>query len=120
MKDWALIVLLIPLGAVALGLFGFFGMQRLIWDRAYDEALSKYRVAYVHRDDPGKANVFPTYQEYDAAEKHLESIRTEDPERLERFNDLRACGLSLKGYRDLKANGFVTSRFEKAAGACAQ
>ncbi|WP_348261193.1 hypothetical protein P8935_15460 [Telmatobacter sp. DSM 110680] len=120
MKDWALVALLIPLGAMALGLFGFFGMQRVIWDRAYDQALSKYRVAFVHRDDPGGANVFPLYQEYEEAEKQLESMQTEDPERLKRFKELQVCGLSLKGYRDLKANGFVTSRFEKAAAACAQ
>jgi hypothetical protein len=120
MKDWALVALLIPLGAMALGLFGFFSMRGLIWDRAYDQALSKYRVAYVHRDDPGSATAFPSYQEFDEAEKRLESIRTEDPEKIQRFKDLHACGLSLKGYRDLKAHGFVTSTFEKAAAACAQ
>jgi hypothetical protein len=120
MKYWALILLLIPLGAMSLGLFGFFGMQKLIWERAYDQALSKYRVAYVHRDDPGKADAFPSYQEYDKAEKRLESIGTDDPEKLQRFTELHACGLSLKGYRDLKANGFVTATFEKAAAACAQ
>ena len=120
MKDWILVALLILLAAMALGLFGFAGLQGFIWDRAYDRALSKYKEAYVHRDDPGSANVFPSYQEYDEAEKQLESIRTEDPERLQKFKDLHACGLSLKGYHDLKANGFGTASFEKAASACTQ
>lgn len=120
MKDWALVFLLILLGAMALGLFGFFSVRGLVWERAYDQALSKYREAYLHRDDSEKANVLPSYQEFDEAEKRLESIRTEDPERLQRFRDLHACGLSLKGYRDLKANGFVPATFEKAAAACAQ
>jgi hypothetical protein len=120
MKDWILVVFLTPLAAMALGLFGFFGLQGFIWERAYDQALSKYREAFAHRDDPGNANAFPYYQEYDEAEKRLESIRTEDPKRLQRFNDLRACGLSLNGYHNLKVNGFGTASFEKAAAACAQ
>src|SRR6266700_8199415 len=53
MKDWILIALLILLAAMALGLFGFFGLQGFIWDRAYDQALSKYGEAYAHRDDSG-------------------------------------------------------------------
>ncbi len=120
MKDWILIALLILLAAMALGLFGFFGLQGFIWDRAYDQALSKYGEAYAHRDDSGNADAFPSYQEYDEAEKRLESIRTEDPKRLQRFNDLHACGLSLKGYHDLKMNGFGAASFEKAAAACVE
>ena len=119
MKDWLLIALLILLGAMALGLFGFFGAQGFIWDRAYNHALSSYRDAYAHRDDPENTNAFPSYQEYDEAEKRLESIQTTDPERLQRFKNLHACGLSLKGYHDLKVHGFGTAAFEKAAAACA-
>jgi hypothetical protein len=120
MKDWILVALLILLAVMALGLFGFPVLQGFIWERAYDQAHSKYREAYAHRDDSGNANAFPDYQKYDEAEKRLESIRTEDPRRLQRFNDLHACGLSLKGYHDLKVNGFGTASFEKAAAACAQ
>lgn len=120
MKDWVLVALLILLAATALGLFGFVGLQGFIWDRAYDHALTKYKEAYTRRDDPGGATVFPTYQEYEEAEKRLESIRTDDPERLQKFKDLQACGLSLKGYHDLKASGFGADSFEKAATSCAQ
>jgi hypothetical protein len=120
LKDWILIALLILLALMALGLFGFFGLQGYIWDRAYDRALSKYKEAYAHRDDLGSPDAFSSFQEYDAAEKQLEDVRIEDPERLQRFKDLRACGLSLKGYHDLKVNGFGTASFEKAAAACAQ
>lgn len=120
MKDWVLIAFLIPLAAIALGLFGFLGMQGFMWDRAYDNALSKYKEAYAHRNDEGSVSAFPSYQEYDEAEKRLESIETEDPERLQRFKDLHACGLSLKGYHDLRARGFGTALFEKAAAACIQ
>ena len=67
MRDWILVALLILLIAMALGLFGFAGLQGLIWDRAYNQALSKYRTAYAHRDDPGRANAFPSYQDYDKA-----------------------------------------------------
>lgn len=119
MRDWILVALLILLIAMALGLFGFAGLQGLIWDRAYNQALSKYRTAYAHRDDPGRANAFPSYQDYDKSEERLESIWTEDAERLQRVRDLHACGLSLKGYHDLKVNGFGTAPFEKAAAACA-
>ena len=120
MKDWILVSLLILLAATALGLFGFVGLQGFIWDRAYDHALSKYKEAYAHRDDRGSANVSSSNQQYDEAEKRLESLRTEDPERLQRFKELQACGLSLKGYHNLKANGFGAASFEKAAAACTQ
>ena len=120
MKDWILIVFLILLGTVALGLFGFVGLQGFIWDRDYDHALVKYKEAYAHRDDGGSANAFPSYQEYEEAEKRLESLQIEDPERLQKLKDLHACGLSLKGYHDLRANGFGTAPFEKAAAACIQ
>jgi hypothetical protein len=120
MKDWILIALLILLAALALGLFGFFGLQGLNWNRAYDHALAKYKEAYAHRDDPGAANASSFYVQYDAAEKQLENIRIEDPERLRKFNDLHACGLSLNGYRNLKASGFDAASFEKAAAVCAQ
>jgi hypothetical protein len=52
MKDWMLVVFLIPLAAIALGLFGLIGLQGFVWDRAYDHALSAYKQAYAHRDDP--------------------------------------------------------------------
>lgn len=105
---------------MALGLFGFFGLQTFIWDRAYDQALSKYKEAYAHRDDAGSRNSLSFYEQYDAAEKQLENARIDDPERLQKFKDLHACGLSLKGYRNLKVNGFGAASFEKAAAACAQ
>jgi hypothetical protein len=117
LKDWILVALLILLAAMALGLFGFFGLQTFLWDRAYDHALSKYKDAYAHRDDRGSPNF---YVEYDAAERKLENTRIDDPERLQKFKDLHACGLSLKGYRNLKVNGFGTAPFEKAAAACDQ
>ena len=120
MKDWILVALLILLAAMALGLFGFFGLQTIIWDRAYDQALSKYKDAYLHRDDAGSRTAPSLYEKYDAAERKLENTRIDDPERLQKLKDLRACGLSLKGYHDLKANGFGTASFEKAAAACAQ
>ena len=120
MKDWILVALLILLAAMALGLFGFFGLQTFIWDRAYDHALSRYKEAYAHRDDPEKPNGHSLSEEYDAAERKLESIQMQDPERLQKFKDLHVCGLSLKGYRNLKANGFRTDPFDKAAAACAE
>jgi hypothetical protein len=120
MKDWILVVLLIPLAALALGLFGFFGVQGFVWDRAYDHALSKYKEAYAHRDDLGSPNVLSFDQEYDTAEKQLENARVEDPERLQKFKDLHACGLSLMGYHNLKVNGFGAASFEKAAASCVQ
>jgi hypothetical protein len=120
MKDWILVVLLILLAALAFGLFGFFGLQGVIWDRAYDQALSKYKQAYTHRDDPGGPSASSFYELYDAAEKQLENTHTEDPERLQKVKDLHGCGLSLEGYRNLKVSGFNTTPFEKAAAACAQ
>jgi|GEM_PF-4465747 len=120
MKDWILVALLILLAALALGLFGFFGLQTFVWDRAYDHALSKYKEAFAHRDDPERPHAPSFVEGYDAAEKQLEDIQTQDPERLQKFKDLHACGLSLKGYRNLKVNGFGTDAFEKAAAACAQ
>jgi hypothetical protein len=120
LKDWILVALLILLAALALGLFGFFGLQTFIWDRAYDQALSKYKEAYAHRDAVGSPNALSLYEEYDAAEKQLENTQIQDPERLQKLKDLHACGLSLKGYRNLKVNGFNTTPFEKAAAACAQ
>jgi hypothetical protein len=120
MKDWILVALLVLLAAIALGLFGFFGLQTFVWDRAYDQALSKYKDAYAHRDDGAGRNALSFYEEYDAAEKRLESTRTDDPDRLQKINDLHACGLSLKGYLNLKVNGFGAASFEKAAAACAQ
>jgi hypothetical protein len=117
LKDWILVALLILLAAMALGLFGFFGLQTFIWDRAYDQALSKYKEAYAHRDMLGSSNALSSY---DAAERQLENTRIDDPERLQKFKDLHACGLSLKGYRNLKVNGFGAASFEKAAAACAQ
>jgi hypothetical protein len=120
MKDWILVVLLILLAALALGLFGFFGLQGFVWDQAYDRALSKYKEAYAHRDDRAGPHALSFTEEYDAAEKKLENTRTEDPERLQKFKDLYACGLSLKGYHNLKMNGFRTDPFEKSAAACAQ
>jgi hypothetical protein len=120
MKDWVLVALLILLAAMAFGLFGFFGLQTFIWDRDYDHALSKYKEAYAHRDDSERSNTPSFYDEYDAAERKLENTRIDDPERLQKFKDLHACGLSLKGYRNLKANGFRTDPFDKAAAACAE
>ena len=120
MKDWILIGLLILLAALALGLFGFFGLQGFVWDQAYDRALSRYKEAYAHRDDGGGPHALTFIEEYDAAEKQLENTQIQDPERLQKFKDLHACGLSLKGYRNLKVNGFRTDPFEKAAAACAQ
>ena len=120
MKDWILVILLIVLAALALGLFGFFGLQGFMWDSAYDHALSKYKEAYAHRDDPGGPNAPSFFKEFDAAEQRLENAQTQDPERLQKFKDLHACGLSLKGYRNLKLNGFVTDPFDKAAAACVQ
>jgi hypothetical protein len=121
MKDWILVILLIILAALALGLFGFFGLQGFVWDQAYDHALSKYREAYAHRDDPRGPNTPSFFKEFDAAEQRLENAQTQDdPEKLQKFKDLHTCGLSLKGYRNLKLNGFNTTPFEKAAAACAQ
>ena len=120
MKDWILVALLILLASLALGLFGFFGLQTFLWDRAYDQAFSKYEEAYAHRDDRGSPNALSFYEKYEAAEKKLENTRIDDPERLQKVKDLHACGLSLKGYYNLKLNGFGAASFEKAAAACAQ
>jgi hypothetical protein len=120
MKDWILVIFLVPLAAIALGLFGLIGLQGVVWDRAYDHALSRYQEAYAHRDDPDPSNTFPSLQQYDEAEKRLESIQTTDPDRIKKLSDLRACGLSLKGYHDLRANGFGSKPFEKSAAACIQ
>lgn len=119
MKDWILIALLVLSAAMALGLFGFFGLEGLIWDNAYDHALSKYKEAYAHRDDAGAPGATPFIEEYEGAEQKLENTRTEDPERLQKVKDLHACGLSLVGYRKLKANGFGAASFEKSAAVCA-
>jgi hypothetical protein len=120
MKDWILVVLLILLAALAFGLFGFFGLQGVVWDRAYDQAFSKYKQAYAHRDDPVGPNASSFFEQCDAAEKQLENTHTEDPERLQKVKVLHACGLSLQGYRSLKVSGFNTTPFEKSAAACAQ
>jgi hypothetical protein len=60
------------------------------------------------------------YQECDDAERRLESLETADPQRLEKSKGLYACGLSLKGYRELRALGFGTESFQKAAFECIQ
>lgn len=119
MKDLILVVILVLLGAVALGLFGFFGVESVLWDNAYDHALSKYKEAYAHRDDAGVAGPAAFIAQYESAETQLENTHTEDPEKLEKAKNLHACGLSLQGYLNLKANGFRTDSFEKAAAACA-
>ena len=120
MKDWILIVILILSAAMALGLFGFFGLEGFLWDSAYDHALSKYKEAFAHRDDVGNPNATSLLDEYDAAEQKLENTHTDDPERLQKIKDLHACGLSLQGYRNLKVSGFNTTPFEKSAAACTQ
>jgi hypothetical protein len=119
MKDWMLVAILILSAAMALGLFGFFGLEGFLWDNAYDRALSKYREAYAHRDDRETPNTTSFLEQYDAAEKQLENTHTDDPKRLQKIKDLHACGLSLQGYRNLKTNGFKTTPFEKSAAACA-
>ncbi len=120
MKDWILIVILVLSAAMALGLFGFFGLEGFLWDSAYDHALSKYKDAYTHRDDAGAPGATSFIEEYEAAQQKLENTSIEDPERLQKVKDLHACGLSLEGYRKLKANGFGAASFEKAAAPCAQ
>jgi hypothetical protein len=120
MKDWVLIGILILSAAMAFGLFGFFGLESLLWDNAYDRALSKYKDAYAHRDDVGTPNADSFIQQYEAAEKELENERISDPERLQKTKDLHACGLSLQGYVNLKAHGFGADSFDKAASACTQ
>ena len=120
MKDWILIAILVLSAAMALGLFGFFGLEGFLWDSAYDHALSKYKEAYAHRDDAGAPGATSFLEEYETAEQKLENTHTDDSERLQKVKDLHACGLSLEGYRKLKANGFGAASFEKSAAACIQ
>src|SRR5262245_13809528 len=119
MKDLILVALLVVLGALALGLFGFFGLESVLWDNAYDQALGKYKEAYAHRDDAGPNGAAAFIAQYELTERQLEGTHTEDPEKLQKAKDLHACGLSLQGYLNLKAHGFRTDSFEKAAAACA-
>jgi len=119
-KDWLLVAVVILLGAGMASYEVYLYKQRHDWDAVYDRVLSKYKLAYDHRDDPGSLNTVAPWREYEAAEKELENIPMDDADKLQKFKSLTDCGLSLKSYHDLRAKNFVNTHFEKDAAACTQ
>jgi len=119
-KDWLLVAVVILLGAGMASYEVYLYKQRHDWDAVYDRVLSKYKLAYDHRDDPGSLNTVAPWREYEAAEKELENIPMSDADKLQKFKSLTDCGLSLKAYHDLNVNKFKDTHFEKDAAACTQ